>query len=93
MVTVERSTLQGSVQHMAVNVSSVTGETILPRCVDRSKKKTIAAVTCDQSDQEEPEVFEFSAILQIHCTSQFGNIWWEKLLIEDSSKMTFKVDT
>ena len=59
----------------------------------RSKKKTTAAVTCDQSDQEEPEVFEFSAILQIDCTSQSGNIWSEKLVIEDSSKMTFKVDT
>ena len=59
----------------------------------RSKKKTTAAVTCNQSDQEEPDVFEFSAILQIDCTSQSENIWWEKLLIEDSSKMTFKVDT
>ena len=59
----------------------------------RSKKKTTAAVTCDQFDQEEPEVFEFSEILQTDCTSQSENIWWEKLLIEDSSKMTFKVDT
>ena len=59
----------------------------------RSKKKTAAAVTCDQSYQEEPEVFEFSAILQIDCTSQSENIWWEKHLIEDSSKITFKVDT
>ena len=44
----------------------------------RSKKKTTAAVTCDQSDQEEPEVLEFSAILQIDCTSQSENIWWER---------------
>ena len=59
----------------------------------RSKKKITAAVTCDQSDQNEPEVFEFSAILQIDCISQSENIWWEKLLIEDSSRMIFKVDT